>query len=150
MKNENYITQSEDETIELGKTFAGQLVPGDVVAFEGELGTGKTEFIKGICNYFEVDELVTSPTFTIINQYNGTYDSEPIAIYHIDLYRIDKNEDFDEIGFQDCLNAPDAIKLIEWAEKAKKRLPEDIYTVSIKSDEIHEDRREIIIRRNKP
>ena len=145
MKTENYITTSETETIELGKHFAERLMVGDTVALEGDLGSGKTEFIKGVCEYFNVDEIVTSPTFTIINQYSGEKQDKDISIYHIDLYRIKTKKEFDEIGFQDCIFSDNAIKLIEWAEKANGMLPDSRYVVEITPDDDSENKRSITI-----
>lgn len=143
---ENLITKSEKETLKAGKDFAKSLNPGDIVALFGELGSGKTEFVKGICDFFEVDELVTSPTFTIMNQYNGNdkLDHE-IPIYHIDLYRINKKEDLKEIGFEDCMFANNAIKLVEWAENAENLIPRTRYSVEIKSNKDSDNIRNIII-----
>lgn len=145
MNSENYITSNETETIQLGKRFAQRLMVGDTVALEGDLGAGKTEFIKGVCEYFNVGEIVTSPTFTIINQYNGQKEDKDISIYHIDLYRIKTKQEFDEIGFADCIYSSDSIKLIEWAEKANGMLPENLYVVEIRPDDNTENKRSITI-----
>ncbi len=118
METQTYTTKSEAETIELGKSFAEKLKKGDVVLFYGDIGVGKTEFIKGICKYFNVEEIVTSPTFTIINQYNGMLNGEEIAIFHIDLYRVKEKKELLEIGFEECLYSADSIKLVEWAENS--------------------------------
>lgn len=145
MEIENFFTNNEDETIDAGKEFAKRLQPGDVVALYGELGSGKTEFVKGICDFFEVDQPVTSPTFTIMNHYNTTNLNADLPIYHIDLYRINKIEELKEIGFEDCIFTNDAIKLVEWAEKANNLLPEKSYKVSIVPDLKSENLRNIII-----
>jgi tRNA threonylcarbamoyladenosine biosynthesis protein TsaE len=135
------ISHSEEETIAIGYEFAEKLVRGDSVSLFGQLGAGKTEFIKGVCNYFQVEEIVTSPTFAIINQYSGFRDGDEIIIYHIDLYRIKSQKEFEEIGFEDCLYSPDAIKLIEWADKVSGILSSSTYTVKIiLSDEVEDDR----------
>ncbi len=131
MEKEIYTTNSEEETISLGEKFAKRLHEGDIVALTGELGSGKTEFVKGICNYFNVSEIVTSPTFTIMNQYRGSLGDEEISIFHIDLYRIKNLGELDEIGFDDCVLDVDNIKLIEWAEKADGRIPETSYFINI-------------------
>ena len=80
---------SEIDTYNIGKKIASNLSVGDIVAFYGDLGSGKTAMIKGICDFFDVDEIVVSPTFTIINRYEGKEKNIPITIYHIDLYRIE-------------------------------------------------------------
>ncbi len=143
-ETENIFSKSENETVDLGKKFASKLSLGDTVAFYGDLGAGKTEFIKGICDYFKVKEIVTSPTFTIMNKYNGELDGEDFGIFHIDLYRIKDTKELSEIGFQDCVYSDNAIKLIEWAEKANSQLQDTNYNVKINFSE-DEDSREIKI-----
>ena len=143
MEKYNWISNSEDETIELGKKFAQFLNIQDTVILEGDLGAGKTEFIKGICDYFSVEDLVTSPTFTIINQYKGLYHNNDLFIFHIDLYRIKNEEELDEIGFTDCLSDTDSIKLIEWPQHAGNRITNYTYLVKIEADETNENKRVI-------
>jgi tRNA threonylcarbamoyladenosine biosynthesis protein TsaE len=146
MITETLRSDSEDTTIALGKEFAARLQIGDVVALYGDLGAGKTEFVKGICSYFDVEQLVTSPTFTIINQYVGTFpDGEAVKLYHVDLYRIDSQEELAEVGFDDCVFSHDAIKLVEWSEKAEHLLPAAHYTVHITSDAVEDTVRHITI-----
>ena len=118
----------------------------DVVALEGDLGAGKTEFVKGICRFFAVGDLVTSPTFTIINQYDGAMpDGATLKIYHVDLYRIDSPAELAEVGFDDMVFAHNAIKLIEWPEKAAHLMPAKRWIVSIQSDETDDDARVITV-----
>lgn len=119
------ITKGPDETYNLGKEFSSQLKSGDVVAFYGSLGTGKTCFIKGICDGLEVKETAISPSFTIINEYNGIF-----KIYHIDFYRILSVIELQEIGFEDILYDK-GICLIEWADKVENVLPENRISVVI-------------------
>lgn len=145
MEIENYISNSEKETIDIGQSFAHQLQQGDVVALNGDLGAGKTEFIKGICNYFEVNELVTSPTFTIMNQYSGEDHGQEISIYHIDLYRIQKKEELDEIGFRDCICSNKAIKLVEWADKCYGQISGQLFIINIIPSQENENQRFIKI-----
>lgn len=115
---------SEDQTIAIGQQFAADLKVGDVVALYGDLGAGKTEFVKGVCSFFNVEDIVTSPTFTIINQYAGeTSEGDPVRIYHVDLYRIETMKELADVGFDDCVFAHDAIKLVEWPDKAEHMLP---------------------------
>ncbi|CAN5434527.1 tRNA (adenosine(37)-N6)-threonylcarbamoyltransferase complex ATPase subunit type 1 TsaE [soil metagenome] len=139
-------SNSEEETIAVGVEFAERLRVGDVVALYGDLGAGKTEFIKGVCAYFQVEGLVTSPTFTIINQYNGvTNDGTSVKIYHVDLYRIETDEELAGVGFDDMVFSHDAIKLIEWSEKAEHLLPTAHYTVRIMADDENDSYRTIEI-----
>lgn len=147
MDTELHKTYSEEETVELGKRFAHNLEKGDVVALYGELGAGKTEFVKGICEYFHVEEIVSSPTFTIMNQYTGeNRDHDEITLYHVDLYRIDSSKELQEIGFNECTRSRNAIKLIEWAEKANGSLPRERYSVIFRFNDEDDDMRIIEIR----
>lgn len=127
-------TKSEIETEQLGFEFAKSLVPGDIIALYGDLGSGKTEFVKGICDYFQVEEIVTSPTFTIVNKYTSTLDDSLLYIYHIDLYRIEKETELVEIGFSEYLNDANAITIIEWAEKTTFDFSKSI-KIKISTDE---------------
>ncbi len=142
---EEFITLSEKETIEAGKKFAKNLKLGDVVALYGDLGSGKTQFIKGICEFFHVAELVTSPTFTIINQYKGKVSNKRFPIYHLDLYRIKNENELMEIGFDECIFADDSIKLVEWSENAAQLLPTHRYSIEISSNGDEENYRKITI-----
>lgn len=142
-------TESREETIQQGEQFAAGLVKGDVVVLSGDLGTGKTEFVKGICNYLAVDEMVTSPTFTIINQYRGTLQNgDAIKVYHADLYRIESPTELVNIGFDDMLFAHDAIKLVEWPEHAAKHLPDVYWKIELIANDNEGDVREIHITRH--
>jgi tRNA threonylcarbamoyladenosine biosynthesis protein TsaE len=144
METMNLISNSEEETIAFGREFASKLRPGNIVSFRGDLGAGKTEFIKGICEYFEVDQVVTSPTFTIINTY---YTLDLDEIIHIDLYRLESEKELIEIGFDEILNDEYTIKLIEWSEKASVLEKNSDYLVEITHDSTIENRREISISR---
>lgn len=150
MEHHYHTTHNKTETLDLAKEFAATLVAGDVVALYGDLGAGKTEFVRGICEYFQVGDIVSSPTFTIINSYEGVLpegDEEELKLYHLDLYRINSHKELQEIGFDECLAAQDSIKLIEWAEKANGNLPRKRYSVIFKLDDKDEDVRTIEIRR---
>ncbi len=119
-----FTTYSEKETIDLGIDLAGQLKHGDVVALFGDLGSGKTRFVQGICKGLGVREHTASPTFTIVNEYAVN----AINIYHFDFYRINSLQEIREIGFDEYVNS-DGICLIEWAEKASQLLPAQRYDV---------------------
>lgn len=130
MNYQLYTSTCEKDTFRLGVDLASDLRPGDTVAFYGDLGSGKTEFIKGICARLRVEDLVSSPTFTIVNQYmgNGEGDREQ-PIYHIDLYRIESEKELDDIGLCEILADTEAIKLIEWSEHEFGTLPNRRYEV---------------------
>jgi tRNA threonylcarbamoyladenosine biosynthesis protein TsaE len=141
MKLNKKVTFTDDETQKLGFEFAQILRPGDVVALFGGVGAGKTEFIKGVCDYFKVDEIVTSPTFTIMNKYFGELNGDEIIIFHIDLYRIKSPKELSEVGFEECVFSENSIKLIEWADKSGGILPENRYNVKITLGKDNEDER---------
>jgi tRNA threonylcarbamoyladenosine biosynthesis protein TsaE len=141
---DTHTSLSEDDTVNLGKSFAAQLQRGDVVALIGDLGAGKTEFVRGVCSYFDVEEIVSSPTYTIINQYTGTLHDAKLCIYHLDLYRIKSKHELDNIGFDECTDTPDSIKLIEWAERANGNMPRSHYSVTFVAEEHGDDNKRLI------
>ena len=121
-------TRNEDETIRYGEEFSRSLRPGDVVALRGDLGSGKTRFIKGICKGLGVTDHVASPTFTIVNEYHaGT-----LVIYHFDFYRIQSSVEIRDIGLEEYLSSTGAICLIEWADRAEGFLPPHRYDVHLR------------------
>ena len=119
-------TMAEEETVALGASFAAGLRPGDVVALFGTLGAGKTHFIKGICRGLGVEGHVTSPTFTIVNQYRGAAGS----VYHFDFYRMKSQSELREIGFEEYLSSG-GICLVEWADQVEAFLPARRYNVRL-------------------
>jgi len=131
---------SEDETISLGIQIAKNLKTGSVVALEGTLGSGKTYLSKGIALGLGIEDTITSPTFTIINEYKR--DSLP-SLYHIDVYRLNNENDFEEIGAVEIINSG-GISIIEWSERVKNYIPKDAITISIQVTE--EAKRKIIIK----
>lgn len=148
MNIEIHMTASEEETFALGIDFSSRLVPGDVIAFYGELGVGKTEFVKGICHGLDVNEIVASPTFTIVNQYRGrNVEGEDVQISHIDLYRVDAADDIVELGLLEIINDQESITLIEWAQNAEMLLPGRRYDVCMYSTDDDTGRRIEILRR---
>lgn len=120
-------TCSESETRSLGAAFASGLVPGSVVALFGEIGSGKTQFVKGVCRALGIaEERVSSPTFTIVHEY-----AAQIPIYHLDLYRIRSEEEAARLGLDEYLES-DGICLIEWPEILVPRLPSDTVRLSFR------------------
>ncbi len=134
-----FLTQSAEETIELGKKIGSKLKPGAIVGFYGELGSGKTTMIKGICLGLGVKEqdIVKSPSFVMISEYKGN-----CPIFHIDLYRIKDIGEIHSIGLDDYLYG-NGICLIEWAEKVENELPENI--IKIRLEVLEQNKRKIII-----
>ena len=142
MKKEIYISNSEQDTLELGITFAKKLKSGDIISLYGELGSGKTEFIKGICDYFDISDIVTSPTFTIMNNYYGSLEDNEIVLNHFDLYRMKSIEELENIGFSEIIFNTETIKLVEWAEKANGILDKHSdYIINIITSDEHENLR---------
>ncbi len=129
-----YLSKSEKDTFEFGKEFAQNLKKGDVVAIYGEIGAGKTVFIKGIMEGLGYKGYVKSPSFTIVREYNAK-----IKVYHIDLYRLSQ-DDLKSFGYEEFFYS-DGICIIEWADRAKDLLPEKRIDVKIKI--ISETEREI-------
>lgn len=122
--------QDVDATLEFGKVIGSVLKDGDVVCLTGDLGAGKTSLSKGICLEQGVDSNeVTSPTFAIMNVYEGTINQ----IRHFDLYRINRADELYDIGFGEYAGG-DGITLIEWAELFPDELPEEYLIVTIKRD----------------
>ncbi len=146
METEQYTSVSEEDTHSIAAQFAAKLRSGDVVTLGGELGVGKTEFVRGVCSFFHVDDIVTSPTFSIINIYNGQLPSgEGVRIVHVDLYRLKNKHELQTIGLEEWLALPDAIKLIEWPEKANGALNMPHYHVTIRAYPGLDDKRQILI-----
>lgn len=124
--NLTIITKSPEETKNLGKEVSKLTKPGDLLAFYGELGVGKTCFIQGISQGLKVKDYVTSPSFTIINEYQGK-----IPIYHFDLFRLNNAEEILELGYEEYFYGEGLI-VIEWAEKIEQLLPKEHLKIDIK------------------
>ena len=121
------VTGSGEETVALGARLGRLLAPGDFVALVGELGAGKTQFAKGIALGLQVapDTPVTSPTYTILNIYQGR-----IPLYHFDLYRLHGPEEVAELGFEEYFSGSGAC-VVEWAERLGEEAPADLLTVTL-------------------
>ena len=132
----SFVSNNIDETITLGKTLADYLKKGSVIALIGELGTGKTTFVKGVAEGLGVatrDE-VTSPTFVLIKEYKGNP-----CLYHIDLYRLKDPKEIEDIDYKEYLYG-EGIAVIEWAEKIKQYLPSENLTVYIEHKDLNQRR----------
>ena len=142
---ESTTTFSEDETISLARRFAHRLVVGDLVALSGELGAGKTQFVKGVCRGLGVLDVVTSPSFIIMNEYKASRNGgTPLSVYHFDFYRIKSLSEVYDLGIEEYFYG-NGICLIEWAEAAGSLLPKNRYEVTLKV--LGENAREIKIER---
>ena len=122
-----FISKSREDTLNFAKEFAKTLSVGDIVLLNGDLGAGKTVFVKGVTDYFSNGKAVAvSPTFLIVN----VYDTDP-EIYHFDLYRIDDVEELDSIGAEEYLYG-NGISFVEWPERAEGYFPKNSIKVEIK------------------
>lgn len=122
---EQYKSASAKATIAIGKKIGSRLKRGDVIALYGNLGAGKTHFVKGVAEALGFDGIVNSPTFTLINEYESS-----IPLYHFDLYRLNKPQHVFGLGVDEYWGG-DGISVIEWADKAADMLPEDIISIYI-------------------
>ena len=118
-------TSSAEETIELGKKIGKLLKKGDIIAMQGTLAAGKTTITKGIAQALGITETITSPTFCLISEYEGT-----MPLYHMDVYRLDGTEDFINLGTDDMLYG-DGVSIIEWSEKIMDELPSNTIVLKI-------------------
>tara|TARA_X000000368_G_scaffold416059_1_gene409121 strand:+ start:2118 stop:2540 length:423 start_codon:yes stop_codon:yes gene_type:complete len=131
------ITNNADETIKLGEQFSNFIEVGDVFAFEGELASGKTTFTKGILKGLDFKKPVTSPTFTLVNEYDAK-----LSIIHIDCYREDEVDRWIHLGISDYFSTQNIV-IIEWAERITRLLPQN--TIRINFNHQGKNKREIIL-----
>ena len=131
-------SESEEQTEALGRSLAPLLQPGELVALNGELAAGKTCFVRGLVAHYSDGAPVSSPTFTIINQYDG-----PPTIYHVDLYRTTSAAEIIDLGYEEIFDSRDGVCVVEWADRAGTLLPEK--RLEILFDHAGGDRRTITI-----
>jgi len=124
----NIETHSFEETVEFGKKLGIVLKSGDIISLSGDLGTGKTALTNGIAKSLGIDSYITSPTFTLVNEYEGR-----LPLYHFDVYRIYDPDEMFDIGFEEYINS-EGITIIEWGEQIREILPEEIINVNIKKN----------------
>ena len=136
---ETYLTHNEEETESLGEALARRLEAGSVVAYAGGLGAGKTAFTRGLARGLGCKNRVTSPTFTIVNEYEGR-----LPLFHFDLYRLEDEEELFDIGWEDYL-ARGGVCAVEWSGRFPAALPEGTVTVTISRRPEDGDWREITI-----
>ena len=143
-----YITKNEKETLALGEKFARGLKGGEVIGLTGELGAGKTVFIKGVARGLGIKKNITSPTFNIMKVYETrikNYESRIMNFVHVDAYRLKNGDGLEEIGIKDYLGEKNAVVVIEWADKVHNLLKKIKYIkVDIRLDK-KEDERSIFI-----
>ena len=132
-------THSADETQALGQRLAKRLLPGDVIAYFGDLGAGKTALTRGIAQGLGVTDLVTSPTYTIVNEYL----SGRLPLFHFDMYRLSSADELFDIGWEDYL-ARGGVCAVEWSENVEDALRDAIH-ITIEKDPLEPDTRRITI-----
>ncbi len=122
-----FVTECEQETEALGERLAGRLEPGAVVAFTGDLGAGKTAFTRGLARGLGISGRVTSPTFTVVNEYEGGR----LPLFHFDMYRLGSSDELFGIGWEDYL-AREGVCAVEWSENVSDALEEGTIFVEIR------------------
>ena len=131
-----YVTNSPAETEALGQRLAERLQPGDVIAYTGDLGAGKTAFTRGLARGLGITERITSPTFTIVNEYQGGR----LPLFLFDMYRLGSSEELYEIGWEDYL-ARGGVCAVEWSEIVADALEEDCIQVDIRHGDTEHQRK---------
>ena len=120
-----FTTKTSEETIELGFKIGQKLKKGNIIAMQGTLAAGKTTITKGIAKALEISDTITSPTFCLISEYYGK-----MPLYHMDVYRLEGSEDFENLGTEDMLYG-DGVCIIEWSEKIMDSLPKETIIINI-------------------
>ncbi|MBE6933194.1 MAG: tRNA (adenosine(37)-N6)-threonylcarbamoyltransferase complex ATPase subunit type 1 TsaE [Ruminococcaceae bacterium] len=134
-----FFSSSVEMTEDLGRTLAKHLQPGDILAYYGDLGAGKTAFTRGLAEGLGIREMVTSPTYTIVNEYL----SGRLPLFHFDMYRLNDADDLFDIGWEDYL-ARGGICAVEWSERVEEALY-DAIRVTIRKDAENPEHRRITI-----
>ena len=130
-----HYSASEQETEALGEALVGRLSPGAVVAFTGDLGAGKTAFVRGMARGLGITQRVTSPTFTIVNEYEGGR----LPLFHFDLYRLGSSDELFDIGWEDFLRRG-GICAVEWSENVTDALEPDTVFIDIRRGDTPDSR----------
>ena len=135
----HFISNSEEDTMNFAKNLASYLKKGDVIVLSGELGCGKTKFTEGILKYFGLEEEISSPTFTIVNEYHKGENN----IYHFDVYRLSDVEEFYAVGGEEYFT--NGICILEWGEIVEEALPKDYLKLEFFKDKENDNKRIINI-----
>lgn len=136
---ETYISKNEQDTIDFAEKFASSLSIGDIIVLTGELGSGKTKFVQGVLKYFNMEDEISSPTFTIVNEYT----SGKANVYHFDVYRLEDSYEFYAMGGDEYFSK--GICLIEWGEMIEDILPKPYTKIIFSKDEKNTDYRKLEI-----
>lgn len=134
-----YISRNEQDTICFAKDFAKKLKRGNIIVLSGELGSGKTKFVQGVLEYFGLAEEISSPTFTIVNEYI----KDDVNIYHFDVYRLSDTDEFYAMGGEEYFE--NGICLIEWGEMIEEILPEHYTKITFRKSEDNVEYRELLV-----
>ena len=134
-----FVSNTENDTIKFAENIANKLSIGDIVILSGDLGSGKTKFVQGFLKKYNLDSEISSPTFTIVNEYNTNINNKLINIYHFDVYRLDNIDDFFAIGGDEYFTK--GICLIEWGELIECILPKEYLKISFSKDFEYENKR---------
>lgn len=134
-----FISKSEQDTIDFAYKLASKLNTGDIIVLTGELGSGKTKFTQGILKYFGLESEISSPTFTIVNEYHTSNKN----IFHFDVYRLEDCDEFYAIGGEEYFE--NGICIIEWGEIIESILPPDYIKISFSKDDNNDDYRKLSI-----
>lgn len=134
-----FISYSENDTIEFAKDFAEKLNKHSIIVLSGDLGSGKTKFTEGILKYFGLDDEISSPTFTIVNE----YDAKDVKLFHFDLYRLEDIDEFYAIGGEEYLQ--NGICIFEWGEMIESILPKGYIKITFSRDLENVDLRKLKI-----
>ena len=130
-------TSSGEETFLLGKSLGQLLQPSMVLCLSGDLGAGKTQMTKGIATGLEIGDYITSPTYTLINEYNGR-----LPLYHFDVYRLENSDELNELGYQEYFYG-EGVTVIEWADIISEAIPKDRLWMVIRK--LEGDKRKIVL-----
>lgn len=133
-----YITRSAEETIELGRLIGERLRGGDIIAYKGSMGAGKTTMTRGLTLGLGLGDTAFSPTFALVNEYRG----EGLTLYHFDMYRIGSALDLETTGFFDYID-DESVLAVEWSENIEEELPEERIIVTL--ERVDDDTRKITI-----
>ncbi len=133
MSHFQFVSKNERDTKNFAKALAAQLEKQDIIVLTGDLGSGKTKFTEGILSYFGLENEISSPTFTIVNEYQN----QDVTLYHFDVYRLEDSSEFYEIGGEEYFE--NGICLIEWGELIEDALPKDYVHITFYKDDENEN-----------
>lgn len=137
-----FLTKNSSQTLKLGEDFSKELRGGDIVLLTGDLGAGKTTFVQGLAKGLGIKEKVLSPTFVLVRNHDVEHENIK-TLNHIDLYRIEKPQEIENLGIGEFFSSEDSVTVIEWAEKLLNFTPKKCYKISLVY--MGDEQREIII-----